>query len=235
VIIGILETDVLNEEVQLKYGSYPEMFKNLLLKVDDTLKFKSYQVINFQYPDNISECDAYLITGSQFSAYDDLAWINQLKVFIKRLVDYQIKLVGICFGHQLIAQALKGRVEKSDKGWGVGLITSEVKIKPAALQMDSSQFSLLVSHQDQVVVLPDDAELLAGNDFCPNASYIISNSVLTFQGHPEFSVEYLKSIMNKRRVLIGEENYKKSLLTLKNRVDDKKVALWIVNFIKDKL
>ncbi len=231
--IGILETDIVDENVIGKYGSYPDMFSNLLLAIDNSLCFQTYQVINFEYPSAIDECDAYLITGSKFSAYDNEPWINRLKKFIVELVAHRKKLIGICFGHQVIAQALNGLVEKSEKGWGVGIYSSDVNGHKKWMLPDINNFSLLVSHQDQVVTLPDSAELIAINDFCPNASFMIADHVLTFQGHPEFSSDYLKYIMNKRRKRIGEHAYQEGMRSLSESVDNKEVAQWIVNFVRN--
>lgn len=231
--IGILETDIVDENVIEEYGSYPDMFRKLLLTVDNSLSFQTYQVIDFEYPLSLDECDAYLITGSKFSAYDKDLWIERLKEFVVELVDHRKKLIGICFGHQLIAQSLTGQVERSGKGWGVGVYSSHVKSHEKWMLPVIDDFSLLVSHQDQVVKLPDSAKLIAANCFCQNASFMISDHVLTFQGHPEFSSNYLKYIMNKRRALIGEHEYKKAMNSLSETVDNIKVARWIVSFIKN--
>jgi len=233
--IGILETDILDKNIREKHGSYPDMFKKLLQSVDNNLLFQTYQVINLEYPLTIDDCDAYLITGSKFNAYDDELWINRLKEYVVKLVHHQKKLIGICFGHQVIAQALNGQVEKSEKGWGVGLYSSHIQNSKSWIQPEMDNFSLLVSHQDQVVKLPAKAELLASNDFCPNSGFIISNHVLTFQGHPEFNSEYLKYIMNKRRNVIGDTNYLNAMHSLKNSVDSNVVAQWIVKFLKQEM
>ncbi|RDH84671.1 MAG: GMP synthase [endosymbiont of Galathealinum brachiosum] len=231
--IGILETDIVDDKVIDEFGSYPDMFRKLLLTVDKQLSFQAYRVLDFEYPLFIDECDAYLITGSKFNAYDNDPWIGRLKEYVVELVDRRKKLIGICFGHQLIAQALTGQVEKSEKGWGVGVYSSHVIGHEKWMLPAINDFTLLLSHQDQIVKLPDSAKLIAGNEFCPNASYMISDSVLTFQGHPEFTVDYLKYIMNKRRANIGEQEYQKGIRSLSEAVDSKEVAKWIVNFIKN--
>ena len=233
--IGILETDTLQPDIEEKYGSYAEMFQSLFLSVNDQLEFTVYPVIESIYPENMDECDAYLITGSKSSAYDKEPWIKQLQNYIVALHKHRRKLIGICFGHQIIAQALGGLTEKSKKGWAVGNSISNVEqTKPwmgDVMTNAKKQFSLLVSHQDQVTSLPAQAELIATTIFCPNASFQIANHILTFQGHPEFSADYLIYLMNKRRDIIGEEKYKKAMDSLQNDQDALLVALWIVNFI----
>lgn len=232
--IGILNADDLEKHVIDKYGDYADMFCDLILNVDDTVQFRKYQVTHFEYPADIDECDAYLLTGSKFGAYEDHGWIKRLMEFIITLHKRQKKLIGICFGHQVIAQALGGLVEKSEKGWGVGLVKSEIQ-QPANefgwLRPEKDSFVLLVSHQDQVIKLPPQAQLVASNDFCPVASFQVGQSMLAFQGHPEFSVEYLEYIMEGRWQLIGEEKYNQAKLSIEQPADQKLVTQWMLNFI----
>lgn len=234
--IGILETDTLEPDIKEKYGSYAEMFQRLLLSVDDQLEIKVYPVIEGKYPGSMDECNAYLITGSKSSAYDNEPWIKQLQDYILALHKHRSKLIGICFGHQIIALSLGGQTKKSEKGWGVGISISKIiKEKPwmgHEIANAEQQFALLVSHQDQVTRLPAQSELIATNTFCANASFQIANHILCFQGHPEFSADYLSYLMNKRRDSIGEEKYKKAMDSLEIDQDALLVAGWIVNFIR---
>ena len=234
--IGILEADTLEPDIKEKYGSYAEMFQRLLLSVDDQLEIKVYPVIEGKYPENMDECDAYLITGSKSSAYDNEPWIKHLRDYILALHKHRSKLIGICFGHQIIALSLGGLTKKSEKGWGVGNSISNIeKLKPwmgHEIANAKKQFALLVSHQDQVTRLPAQSELIATNRFCQNAGFQIANHILCFQGHPEFSADYLSYLMNKRRDVIGEEKYKKAMDSLQYELDALLVARWIVNFIR---
>jgi len=231
--LGILNADELSPEIVSTYGDYSDMFIQLFKKIDSSFTFSSYQVTQQRYPENIDECDAYLITGSKASAYEDEAWIARLKKYIRQLYAQRKKLVGICFGHQIIAEALGGRVEKSQKGWGVGLIHSEVLQKSNWINPELDDFSLLVSHQDQVTELPDQAVSIASSDFCEHSGFSIDNCILTYQGHPEFSTDYLLSIMNKRRKSIGEPTYHVALASLEQSSDDLTIARWISGFITD--
>ena len=233
--IGILEADELVDEIKKRYGTYSDMFQRLLSSVDETLSFHSYQVTQFIYPSSINECDAYLLTGSKFGVYEDFEWIKKLESFVVELYQANKKLTGICFGHQLIAQALGGLTEKSKNGWGVGLFSSDIR-RPVQhgdwFNPEKDSFILPVSHQDQVVHIPPRAMLVASSAFCPNAAFQIGDSVLTFQGHPEFSNEYLKYIINNRREDIGEEKRALALSTLIRAADRELVAQWLVNFIR---
>lgn len=232
-IIGILEADELAEDVIRRYGRYAETFEHLLSGVDRQLAFKTYHVTREQYPQDIHECDAYLMTGSKYSVYDDIHWIHWLQQFVIDCVEQQKKLIGICFGHQLVAQALGGAVHKHDKGWGIGLASSEVTHAPNWLTPRQDQFNLLVSHQDQVTRLPRQASLIATNEFCPIAGYQVDHSILTFQGHPEFNRDYIEHLMTQRRQDIGEQAYQLAMQSLQHDEDNELVAQWIVNFIRN--
>lgn len=231
-IIGILLADELADEVIKRYGGHADMVQGLLQPVDEQLKFKAYQTTQCQLPDSIDDCDAYIIPGSKFSAYDNFEWIKQLSQFIVELHKQQKKLIGICFGHQLIAQALGGKTEAHAAGWGVGVMASNISKHENWMQPDKKSYSLVISHHDQVTVLPENAELIAENDFCPVSGFKLSNSIITFQGHPEFSNEYLEYIMQTRRELMGEHAYQEALSSMHNATDREIVAQWIVNFIK---
>ncbi len=229
--LGILNADELTPEVEQKFGNYSNMFQDLFKNNGFQFTFNTYQVTQENYPQDINDCDAYLITGSKASAYENIPWIVKLKEFVRECQQHNKKLIGICFGHQLIAEALGGRVEKSQKGWGVGLMKCTVEHNLSWMKSEQQHLSLLVSHQDQVVELPQQAERIAVNSFCLNSGFQLGNSVLAFQGHPEFSKDYLLFIMKNRREIIGEEKYQNAISSLTQQADNSVVAKWINNFI----
>jgi len=230
--LGILETDHLDKTIQKKYGTYAEMFQKLFLPLMDQLVIQVYDVMHFEYPDTIDDCDAYLITGSKTSPYENKAWIRRLEEEIQTLHIHKKKLIGICFGHQLIAQALGGVVKKSDLGWGVGLSKQNILRKKNWMGHTEAVFQVLVSHQDQVIELPPGAEAIAGNAFCPNASFQIDQHILTLQGHPEFSPAYLRHLITGRRAIIGTSRAEQALQSLHASNDHAKIARWILDFLK---
>lgn len=229
--IGILEADRVDREVIGEFGSYADMFKTLMKEVGDDIDFKVYSVIDEQLPEDINECDAYMITGSQYSAYDRYPWIDKLMSLVRLLSERNKKLVGICFGHQVIAQALGGEVEKSKNGWGVGVMAANVCEKKPWMQPFNNTFDLLVTHQDQVVKLPLNTTLLGSNDFCRYSSLLVGENILTFQGHPEFVPGYLVYLLNKRRNKIDKEKYHNAIDSLGNKTSRNQIATWIYNFI----
>ena len=231
--LGILKTDAVRSEWVPEFGEYPDMFAALLGQVDPDLEFVVYDVEHGQYPADIDEVDAYLITGSKSGVYEDKPWIAPLMAFVRELDSRRKKLIGICFGHQLVAQALGGSVQKSSKGWGMGLHTHRFSHAPAWHDQGDRDLDILVSHQDQVLKAADGAQVLAGSEFCENAVIQIGHHILTFQGHPEFVPDLSREIMEFRRELIGENVYSTGMASLQGTHEGQRVARWIVNFLHD--
>ncbi|MEH6549413.1 MAG: amidotransferase [Pseudomonadales bacterium] len=226
--IGILNTDTVKPDWAVKFGNYPTQFTALLSEVDPSLEFVTYEVQEGEYPADIDEVDAYLITGSKISVYEDREWIRQLMEFVRKLDAAKNKLLGICFGHQLIAHALGGKTAKSDKGWGVGVHHYPMIDSPA---VPMQTMSVVVSHQDQVVETATGAKVLGGTDFCPNAVCQIGDHILTFQGHPEFVADYSRTIIEFRREMIGEDVAQAGLESLSDPLDRQAMARWMLDFI----
>jgi GMP synthase-like glutamine amidotransferase len=230
--LGILKTDAVRAEWVPDFGEYPDMFAELLSREDPELEFVTYDVEEGVYPADIDEVDAYLITGSKSSVYDDKPWIATLMDFVRELDARKKKIVGICFGHQIVAHALGGKTAKSSKGWGVGRHTHCFSETPAWHDKGDAAFDILVSHQDQVVANAPGAQVLASSDFCENAVVQIGEHILTFQGHPEFVPDYSREIMEFRRKTIGEDVYQAGVASLAKQHEGQRVARWIVNFLK---
>ena len=229
--LGILKTDDVRPEWVDEFGEYPDMFAHLLRQVDAALEVTTYDVQRGHYPAAIDEVDAYLITGSRYSAYENKAWIHQLADFVRSLHKARKKLLGICFGHQIIAHALGGTAEKSSKGWGLARHTVVLNDKAGQFAKQGTPFSILVSHQDQVVVPATGAEILASSDFCPVAMCQINKHILSFQGHPEFVPAYSQKLLDLRRKIYGEDIYQQAVSSLQQPLDQQRVAQWIINFI----
>ncbi|MDH5377142.1 MAG: gamma-glutamyl-gamma-aminobutyrate hydrolase family protein [Gammaproteobacteria bacterium] len=228
--IGILQCDSIMDEYRSQFENYPEMFRTLLGTQDPTIEFETFDVEHGHYPPTVDRCDGYVITGSKASVYENEDWIRRFGDYLRVLHESRTPVVGICFGHQLLAQALGGKTEKSSKGWGVGIHTSLVVQKKEWQQPPLQKMSILVSHQDQVVQLPKDAELIVSSEFCPNGGFQIGSHILSFQGHPEFTKPYSQTMMNHRREKLGEEVYQKGVTSLNQEIDSPLIARWIISF-----
>ena len=229
--LGILVCDHINEKLQEQFISYPRMFDSLFSQIDGDFEVSYYFVIDNQFPENISECDAYMTSGSQFGANDDLPWIKNLIKFIQDLYHANKCFIGICFGHQLIAKALGGKVDKSNKGWGVGVHSSQIINKPAWMTEGIDNVDLIVSHQDQISQLPDDSKILSRNDFCPFSMIQVGDSFIGLQGHPEFTHQYSDCLMEIRKDRIPSDIISKGKLSLKMKTNSKEITQSLINFI----
>jgi len=231
--LGILQCDSVLKEYQSEFGNYPQMFINLFKKVDPDISTHIYNVEFGEYPADINECDAYITTGSKASVYENLPWLEKLKAFIRVLYSNDIKLAGICFGHQLIADTFNGKTEKSSKGWGVGVSVNQIIQQRPWMQPPLDTLNIIVSHQDQVIRLPNEATLLATSDFCPNYMYQLDDLVISLQGHPEFSKKYSEALMKHRAEKLGEKTLQAGLTSLNLETHEIIFATWILNFFKN--
>jgi len=229
--LGILRTDSVRSDWVGTYGEYPDMFECLLRAQDPTLTFTTWDAEAGALPDRTDEADGYLITGSKSSVYDDKDWIRALEDFVRILHAERRKLIGICFGHQLVAQALGGSVAKSPKGWGVGIQCYELCFNSFELSKNDS-FCLLASHQDQVLAMPPGARAIATSAHCEIAGMTIGEHVLTFQGHPEFTVDYSRELITFRREMIGDHAAEQGLASLDSRIHEgDRIAGWMLAFL----
>lgn len=219
-------------------GNYQEgylpMIKDYLKKVFPNQSVKNYAVAQGEFPKEINECSGWIVTGSACSCYEELDWIKDLFDFINQCHAGKVKTLGICFGHQLIAQALGGKVEKSSKGWGIGVRSFDVISYKDFMQptLPADRCSLLFSHQDQVVSLPPGAIVLGTDSFCENQMYSIDDHILCLQGHPEFTVSFAKQRFIDREHIIGKELVQKTLAFLSDPTHEDILAQWFHNFFK---
>ena len=230
--LGILNT-IPPEASVVNWGGTPvDAYIRFFESVNAPFTYVGYQIAQGQFPTSPDECDAYIITGSPRGVYNTDDWIAVLSQFIRDSYRAGIKLVGICFGHQILAHALGGRAEKSEKGENFGLKSFDVTQPKAWMSGKQDHCSLYFAHQDQVVKLPPEAELLGGNTFCPIALYEIDNRVLGIQGHPEFSIGIMQNILSRAEKTMEPQMYEASARSLDNGAPDNQlVAQWIVNFI----
>jgi GMP synthase-like glutamine amidotransferase len=230
--VAILKCDEVLEKLQPEYGSYDTMIRRMFAAIDFEPEFTVYDCLHRHYPENLDRYDFYITTGSKAGVYEDIAWIDELIEFIRKLDRQQKKLIGICFGHQAMAVALGGQVEKSAKGWGVGIALNPMLLHPDWTNQPKQQLELIVSHQDQIVNLPARASILAGNDFCPYFMVQWSDHFLSVQGHPEWNTDYAKALLQERENVIPAERIQAARLSLNNTPDNLLFASWILDFVK---
>ena len=221
--LAILQTGAPPGDLAATYGDYPAMFRALL-----GLEARSYDVEAEEFPDDPGAHDAYLITGSPAGVYEDLPWIAALIAFLKRAKG-RAKLVGICFGHQVMAQAFGGHVEKSAKGWGAGLMSYPIVARQTWMD-DAPLVAVPASHQDQVVVQPPHSEVVASSLFTPYAALAWTDQpAISFQFHPEFSPAFAKALIEQRYDRVPDPDAAIASLDAPN--DNARVGQWINRFL----
>ena len=222
-IVGLLECDHVDERFRdATDGDYLELFGRLFGAHVPDLELRPFDVVGGELPDGPEVCDGWVCTGSRHSAYDDLPWIADLQAFIRDVAAAGRPFVGICFGHQVLAQALGGRVERAS-GWGAG-------VRPLDLD-DGTRLRLHFMHQDQVVALPPGGTVVGSAEHCPVAVLAVGERMLGIQAHPEFTDAYSAALLADRELRIGTEATAEAAATLGGTTDDGTAARWIGRFL----
>jgi GMP synthase-like glutamine amidotransferase len=229
--IGLLACDDVPDRFRHIAGGYQDMFDALLRPYVPDLRFTRFDVCQGDVPATPDACDAYVCTGSRFSVYDERDWIEALKAYVRDLHDAGKTFVGICFGHQMLAQALGGHVGRAQQGWGVGVLDMTIIQPEQWMQPQQDHCKLQYMHADQVQALPPESELLASAPHCPVAMFRVGETMLGIEGHPEFPAPYVEALLRDRKQRIGAETVATALDSLSERTDEKIAGRWIANFI----
>ncbi|MCR9213043.1 MAG: type 1 glutamine amidotransferase [Proteobacteria bacterium] len=188
--IGILQTGHIGGYLGETYGEYPKMFMNLL--EPGQFEYTTYDVVNGVFPESPNDCDGWVITGSKHGVYEDHPWIKPLEEFCRQLVASGRPTIGICFGHQIMAQALGGRAGKYAGGWGIG-------VREYVMTKSQETVHLLSFHQDQVLEAPKDTEIIMSSDFCKIGGLKYSPTCFSLQPHPEHTLAFMADLIKDRR------------------------------------
>lgn len=226
--IGLLRTGTPPPDLEPRFGSYDGMFERLL---GPGFRVRAYDVQGGETPPSPGAHPAFLVTGSAAGVYEPLPWIAPLLAFLREAKG-RTKLVGICFGHQAMAEALGGRVEKSGLGWGIGLQDYELRGRaPWMGEAPPAAIAVPVSHQDQIVVPPPNVRVLAGNAFTPFGMLEWEDgSALSMQFHPEFEPDYAQALIEHRRARVP--NPDSAIASLDRPNDRALVAEWMRAFLR---
>ena len=220
--IGILQTGIAPDSLKADFGDYPAFFETLL--TGNEFEFTTYVVVNNDFPPDVQAADGWLITGSRHGAYENHAFITPLEDFIRSAAAGKVPMVGVCFGHQIMAQALGGKVEKFIGGWSVGANDYD---------FEGQTVTLNAWHQDQVTSVPKGAKIIAHSPFCAVAGLAYGTHGLSVQAHPEFSSEFIEGLMDSRgKGVVPEALLSKARTRLNDKIDQPLLARKIANFFK---
>ncbi len=230
--IGILVCDEVAAPLVAQHGQYIDMFARLLAATGIEVELRGYRVHADEFPPSVDSCDAYIVSGSRRSVYEDLPWIKRLGEFLLALHAARRRTVGICFGHQLIGQTFGGRAEKASGGWGLGRHAAQVLEAAPWMQPPAASYALYAVHQDQVTVLPPGARRLATSAHCENAMFVLDDVLLGVQAHPEFPRDYARAITENKRGIAPDAVVDRALPSFTDEVDAELIARWIVAFLR---
>jgi GMP synthase-like glutamine amidotransferase len=234
--IGILETGEVHPDLMARHGDYPAMFEAMLGAVDPSLEFDTVRVVSGEMPASPTDADAWLVTGSRHGVYDDLPWIAPLRAFLRASVAARVPVVGICFGHQILAEALGGKAEKSDKGWRLGVQDYDLVSRPGWLEHVPDHFAVRALHQDQVVTPPPGATVLARSPHCDYAALAYGDpeapDAISLQPHPEFDAAFLDALIVLRTgTVLPEAEAAEARAGLAREVHSQQWARLIVDYL----
>lgn len=231
--IGVLAAGITPDELIDQHGSYADMIINLLNTTDVAFEFEVFDVRLDDFPSDLTQFDGWAISGSRNNVSENLPWMPKLKTLILDAHAAKQPIVGICFGHQIIADAFGGKVDRYEGGWGLGLHTYDLASGYESILGDQKQFSINAVHQDQVIKKPDNSEVLATSSFCKNAGLIYGDLIMTFQAHPEFKMDFEKDLIKVRAgdAFPMEESHA-ALASLEGQnTDSQSVANWFAQFL----
>ena len=222
-LIGILQCGEFPTADGFPDRTYDDLYTTLL--AGRGLTFRTWKVYDMDFPSNVHEAEGWLITGSRHGAYENLPFIPPLEDFIRNAERVRQPMVGICFGHQIMAQALGGRVEKFASGWSVGLVDYDI---------DGEQVALNAWHQDQVVAKPEAAQVIGSTSFCRFAALAYGNHALSLQPHPEFDGEAVRLLLETRAPgVVPEDQIEAAIGKLDVPAAQAKMADRIATFFKE--
>ena len=230
--IGLLRCDDIFEELRPEYGGYQQLFTNLFAATGEPVEFVDVPVYQGTFPSGPDDHDAWLITGSVRGAYEDEPWIRSLLDLVRDLDAARAPTLGVCFGHQAIAQALGGRVERVQT-WGLGNRTAHIASRETWMDPDHDEVGVFYCHRDQVLDMPPAARLVATADHCPVAALAVGDHMLGVQAHPEFDAHYADVLYRGRFTQTSPEGVlDEALSTLDAPLHRIDVAAWMLRFVR---
>ncbi len=215
-----------------RFGAYHLMVERMF--AGQAFTFETIRLSEGETLPDPSSLDATLVMGSAAGVYDaHYPWMEPLRDYIRQAYAARTPMVGICFGHQIMADALGGDVRKSEKGWGLGRHVYEVKSRPAPVAGNLPEFAIACSHQDQVIAPPAEAETFLASSFTPHAGLMYRNgAAMSLQPHPEFDDDYTIALAELRRGKAPDAVIDTALASVSRPSDSHEVAGYLGAFLR---
>lgn len=231
--VTIIETGRAPGRLSEDFPRYPRMFEALLSAADAGLRFETVSLVEGEALPDAAACEGVLITGSPAGVYDATPWMEPLRRFVRAAFAVETPMVGVCFGHQIIADAMGGDVRKSEKGWGVGRHTYQLLQHRPWMAGAGASVSLAVSHQDQVITPPEEAVTLARSAHTEHAMLAYAQApVMSLQGHPEFEDDFVAALYAARRGRLSDAQVDGAIASLGRAHDNARVGQWMASFLR---
>jgi GMP synthase-like glutamine amidotransferase len=229
--ITIIQTGDVPQALRGRFGPYRRMFERMFDGTGQGFTYNMVAASDGEPLPDPAKLEAIVITGSAAGVYDDLPWMEPLRNFIRDAYGKRTPMLGVCFGHQIMADALGGEVRKSEKGWGLGRHLYRVHGRPAFMQESPELLAVACSHQDQVITPPPEAEVFLASEFTPNAGLVYRNgAALSLQPHPEFEDDYTIALAELRRGQAPDEVVETALTSMEIGSHSREVAGYIGQF-----
>jgi GMP synthase-like glutamine amidotransferase len=230
--LTIIQTGEVPEPLRPRFGPYAPMFHRMFAR--EGWAFETVRIAEGEPFPDAGKLDAIVITGSSAGVYDNhLTWMEPLRVFVREAYATATPMLGVCFGHQIMADALGGDVRKSEKGWGLGRHVYGVTARPDFLGGNLPEFAIACSHQDQVIVPPKDATVFLSSEFTPNAGLVYGNGhAMSVQPHPEFADDYAVALAEMRRGKTTDENIARAVASIARPSDSAELSEYLGTFLK---
>jgi GMP synthase (glutamine-hydrolysing) len=229
--LGLLVCDAIWEPLRSRHGDYPDMFDALLDAAGARFDLVPYATHRGVLPTSPQECDAWLITGSRAAVYEPAPWQAPLTACVRSIAGAGAPLVGICFGHQLLATTFGGHTMRSEEGWGLGNIEHQIHRPMPGLPRPDGPLKLHMAHQDQVLTLPPDAHIIASTAHCPQAIFTLGERILGIQGHPEFTSDFMREMTLEETLDIPPETRALALASYQSAPDLAPFAHLLADFL----